>query len=402
MNTLSKDGLKILLGKDGGPCLSVSIYMTTEKTGSGARQNSIRLKNLLRDAEERLVEHGLRRPEAKKLLAPASALPDDDLFWRQQSEGLAIFISKDVFLPYHVPLNFKESVAVADRFHIKPLLPFFTGDGVFYILALSQNKVRLLQCSHYGAREIDLTGIVPTSIAEVNHHETERQQSHHTGRSGNGESTVFTGQNIGDQAKNNILRYFQQVNKGVHHQLLKEENAPLILAGVDYLHPIYRTANTYPHLFDKGITGNPDEWSAKELQKRAWEILEPFFEKSLKEAAAEYRQLAGSGHTSKDILEIVPSAYEGGVELLFVALGVQEWGTFDLKSNSIDLHENLQSCDVDLLDFAAAYTIMHGGTVYAVKSEDVPGGTPAAAVFRHERHSPASVHRAASEASELY
>jgi hypothetical protein len=402
MNTLSKDGLKILLGKDDEPCLSVSIYMATEKTGSGDQQNSIRLKNLLRDAEERLVENGLRRPEAKKLLAPAVKLPDDDIFWRQQSEGLALFISKDVFQYYHVPLNFKESVAVTDRFHIKPLLPFFTGDGIFYILALSQNKVRLLQCSHCGAREIDLTGIVPMNIAEVNHHETERQQSHHTGRSGNREGTVFTGQNIGDQAKNNILRYFQQVNKGVHHQLLKEENAPLIMAGVDYLHPIYRTANTYPHLFDKGITGNPDEWSSKELQKRAWNILEPFFDKSLKEAAAEYRQLAGSGHTSKDIREIVASAFRGGVELLFVALGIEEWGTFDLKSNSIDLHDEALSCDEDLLDFAAAYTIMHRGTVYAVKPEDVPGGPPAAAVFRHEQHRPTSVHRAASQASELY
>jgi hypothetical protein len=402
MNTLSKDGLKILLGKEGEPCLSVSIYMATEKTGSGAQQNTLRLKNLLRDAEEQLVKNGLRRPEAKKLLAPAVRLPDDDIFWRQQSEGLALFISKDVFLPYHVPLNFKESVAVADRFHIKPLLPFFTGDGIFYILALSQNEVRLLQCSRYGAREIDLTGIVPTSIAEVNHHETERQQSHHTGRSGNREGTVFTGQNIGDQSKNNILRYFQQVNKGVHHQLLKEENAPLILAGVDYLHPIYRAANTYPHLSVKGITGNPDEWNSKELQKRGWNIIEPFFEESLKEAAAEYRQLAGSGHTSKDIGEIVPSAFRGGVELLFVALGIEEWGTFNLKSNSIDLHDEARSCDDDLLDFAAAYTIMHRGTVYAVKPEDVPGGPPAAAVFRHEQHRPASVHRAASQANELY
>jgi hypothetical protein len=354
MNTLSKDGLKILLGKDGEPCLSVSIYMATEKTGSGARQNSIMLKNLLRDAEERLVENGLRRPEAKKLLAPAVRLPDDEIFWRQQSEGLAIFISKDAFQPYHVPLNFKESVVVADRFQIKPLLPFFTGDGIFYVLALSQNKVRLLQCSHYGALEIDLTGIAPTSLAEVTHHETQRQQSHHSGRTEGGrEGTVFTGQNVGDEAKNNVLRYFQQVNKGVHHQVLKEENAPLLLAGVDYLHPIYRTANTYPHLFDKGITGNPDEWSSEELHKRGWKIMEPFFEKSRMEAAAEYRQLAGSGHTSNDIREIVPSAHAGGVELLFVA-------------------------------------------------EDVPGGLSAAAVFRHEQHRPASVHRGASQASELY
>lgn len=392
MNILSKGDLKILLGKGGGASVSVSIYMATQKAGSGVQQNHIRLKNLLRDAEERLVDHGLRRPEAKRLLAPATGLPSDDLFWRQQSEGLAIFISQEVFQSYHVPLDFKESVVVADRFHIKPLLPIFSGDGSFYILALSQNKIRLLQCSHYGAREIDLAGIVPLSLAEaVSHPETERQESHHMGAPGLGkEGTVFTGQNIGDKAKNNILRYFQQVNRGVHHQILKEENAPLILAGVDYLHPIYKTANTYPHLFDKGITGNPEDLSSEELHKRAWEIIQPFFEESHLEAVAEYRQLDGSGHTSNNIREIVPNAYAGGIELLFVALGIQEWGTFDLNSNTVDLHEKAQPYDDDLLDFAAAHTIIHRGTVYAVKPEDVPDGLPVAAVFRHERYHPIS------------
>ena len=386
MNILSKGDLKVLLGKRDGACVSVSIYMATQKAGSGVQQNPIRLKNLLRDAEERLVNHGLRRPEAKRLLAPATRLPKDDLFWRQQSEGLAIFISQEVFQPYHVPLDFKESVVVADRFHIKPLLPIFSGDGSFYILALSQNKIRLLQCSHYAAREIDLAGIVPLNLAEtVSHHETQRQESHHMGRPEPGkEGTVFHGQNIGDEAKNNILRYFQQVNRGVHHQILKEENAPLILAGVNYLHPIYKTANTYPHLFDKGINGNPEDLSSEELHKQAWGIIQPFFEESHLEAVAEYKQLAGSGYTSNNIREIVPGAYQGGIKLLFVALGIQEWGTFDLNSNTVDLHEKAQPCDDDLLDFAAAHTIIHRGTVYAVKPEDVPGGLSLAAVFHRE------------------
>lgn len=385
MNILSKGDLKILLGKGGGASVSVSIYMATQKAGSGVQQNRIRLKNLLRDAEERLVDHGLRRPEAKRLLAPATGLPSDDLFWRQQSEGLAIFISKEVFQSYHVPLDFKESVIVADRFHIKPLLPIFSGDGSFYILALSQNKIRLLQCSHYGAREIDLAGIVPPSLDEaVSHNETERQESHHMGAPGVGrEGTVFHGQNIGDKAKNNILRFFQQVNRGVHHQILKEENAPLILAGVDYLHPIYKTANTYPHLFDKGIAGNPEDLSSEELHNRAWGIIQPFFEESHMKAVAEYTRLVGSGHTSNSILEVVPNAYAGEVELLFVALGIEEWGTFDLNSKTVELHEKAQPYDDDLLDFAAAHTIMHRGTVYAVKPEDVPGGLSVVAVLRH-------------------
>ena len=40
------------------------------------------------------------------------------------------------------------------------------ADGIFYVLALSQNEVRLLQATRHSVREIDLTG-VPQSMAEA-------------------------------------------------------------------------------------------------------------------------------------------------------------------------------------------------------------------------------------------
>jgi hypothetical protein len=386
MDMLSKNDLAVLLGKKSESHVSISIYMPTLKAGGDVRQNPIRLKNLLTGAEKLLVDHGLKQPEARKLLVPAAGLPENDSVWQHQSEGLAIFISPDVFQTYHVPINFKESVAVAGRFQIKPLLPMLSGDGSFYILALSQNRIRLLQCSRYTARELDLEGIVPLNLAgTVARHETQRQESHHMGGRGGGkEGMVFSGQNIGDEAKNNITRFFHQVNNGVHHRILPDDTAPLILAGVNYLHPIYKAVNTYPHMFDKGIDGNPEEISNEDLHKQAWQIMQPFFDKMHMEANAEYTRLAGSGHTSNDIKEIVSAAYKGSVKLLFVALDLQNWGTFDLNSNTTSLHSKSEPYDEDLLDFAAAYTIMHRGTVYAVQSENVPGGLSVAAVYKKE------------------
>ena len=37
----------------------------------------------------------------------------------------------------------------------------------------------------------------------------------------------------------------------------------------------------------------------------------------------------------------------------------------------------------DLLDLAAVQTLLHGGTIYAVEPEQVPGGGPLAALFRY-------------------
>jgi hypothetical protein len=49
-----------------------------------------------------------------------------------------------------------------------------------------------------------------------------------------------------------ILRYFHQVDTGLR-AFLRDEHAPLVLAGVEYLLPIYRRANTYPYMLEGGV-----------------------------------------------------------------------------------------------------------------------------------------------------
>ena len=387
MNILTRAELKILVEKQSGRCDSVSIFMPTYKTGPEIKQNPARLKNLLVKAEEQLEAILPRAVEARRFLSPIEKLQSDTLFWQHPGNGLAIFLSQDVLRYYFLPLSFEESVVVSHRFQIKPLLPLFSGDGTFYVLALSQNEVKLLRCTHYGVKGIDLAGIIPGSLAEAIRPEgTGRNLQYHSGAPGKGkESVVFHGQGPEKVDENNITRYFQQINKGLC-QSLTGENAPLVLAGVNYLHPIYKKVNKYPHLFDKGIDGNPEGLSLDELHRRAWDLVQPYFARTKAEALNEYRTLVGTGHTSSNIEEIVPNAYRGGVKLLFVAPGIRKWGTFDPDSITVKLHEKAESCDEDLMDFAAAYTLIHRGMVYIVKPEDIPDGLPIAAVFHHERH----------------
>ena len=233
----------------------VSIYMPTYKMSTETLQNPIRFKNLIREAEEKLIETGLRGQEAKDLLLPAHELDEYD-FWQHQSDGLAIFISNNFFSYYTVPIDFQELVVVTDRFHIKPLISLLTGDGQFYILALSQNLVRLFQGTRYSVNQIELEDL-PTSIAEaLKYDDPEKSLQFHTGTpqgGSGGRAAIFHGQGAGnDDAKDNILRYFRKVNDGLQ-QLLKNQKCPLVLVGVDYLLPIYKQANSYSDLIDEGI-----------------------------------------------------------------------------------------------------------------------------------------------------
>ncbi|MBD3883722.1 hypothetical protein IFO70_18320 [Phormidium tenue FACHB-886] len=164
MSFLSIEELKELVEQPQGLC--VSIYMPTVQLGSETQQNSVRFKNLIRQAEAELEKHEVRSSEAGKFLQPALDLDEED-FWQHQNTGLALFISEGFFRFYRVPIDLIELVVVSDRFHLKPLIPLLSGDDRFYILTLGQRDVRLLEANRYGiTREIEIEGL-PKSMDEA-------------------------------------------------------------------------------------------------------------------------------------------------------------------------------------------------------------------------------------------
>jgi hypothetical protein len=257
-------------------------------------------------------------------------------------------------------------------------------------LALSQQDIRLLECRHNSVREIELKD-VPKSLDEtLQYDETakdgQRRMSTPKGGTNNSfqQAGSFHGQGSPDQDKfhRDIEQFFNAVDGGLH-KYLRNKRAPLVLAGVEYLLPIYRGATSYQHIVDGGITGNPENLKPEELQAQAWEIVEPLFLQAQQEAIDHYKELTVTGRASNNLEEVVPAAYYGRVEELFVAVGVQQWGSFNPETSTIDLHPEAQPGDEDLLNAAAIQTLLNGGTVYAVEPEKVPDETPLAAVFRY-------------------
>ena len=388
MDNLNRVELEQLMRKEQQWC--VSIYIPTHRTGVETQQDPIRLKNLLGEAEKRLSDEGVGMRDIQSMLEPVYKLLQDSNFWQHQSDGLAIFLSPNSFSRFRLPLGFEEFVAVTDRFHIKPLLPLFTGDGQFYILALSQTEVRLLNGTRHSVSEVDI-GQVGGSLAEAlpsDNHQVRLQlhSSGSTGRVSGDGSATFHGQGGGsnESDKNELLRYFRLVSDGLK-EFLQENRGPLVLAGVEYLLPIYKETNAYPNLMDRVITGNPDLLSADELHKSAWDIVSPRFQAAYEAAVAHYLQLAGqTSERAADTLEkIVPAASDGRIETLFIATGAQHWGAFNPDTNEVEHHSQMEAGDESLLDLAAVHTYLKGGVVYVVEPDKVPGGTSTAAVLRY-------------------
>jgi len=387
MDLLHDEEIRNLVNITDDTC--VSIYMPTHKTGYDQQQDPIRFKNLLDEIEKRLIKKGMRSPEALTFLSKSRDLLLDGGFWRHQSDGLVVFIAPEETKRYRLPINFDELVYIDKKFYIKPLLPLLSGDGQFFVLSISLNHIRLFQGTRFTITDVDI-GDTPTSIADALWFEDpESQLQWHTlanNSAGLGKQTaIFHGQGGFDNFKDNILRYFRKVNESLSG-LLRVGKKPLILAGVDYLLPIYQEANTYGYLLGQGIPGNPDQLTAKDLHGKAWEIVKPFFDENKHDAIDRYHALAGkeSNEASNNVQEVLKAAFNGRVDTLFVAMGVQLWGRFNRQSLKVTkLHTRFSEGDEDFLELAVTFTMQNSGEVYGLDPHEVPGGKKLAAIFRY-------------------
>ncbi len=387
MQTLNLEQLN-LLAKHQNPH-SISIYMPTHRVGRDTQQDPIRLKNLLREAEQALEDNDLGKRDIEATLKPAYDLLDDMLLWKRQYDGLALFISDGELHYYRLPFRPDETCIVASTYFLKPLLPLFTGNGHFYILAVSQNELRLFEGTRHSVGQIDLPDDVPGNMDEaLQYDDPEKELQFHTGTTGTHGSLrdgMFHGHGAGDEVeKTRIERYLNIVDKKLE-KFLSDKSAPLVLAGVDYMLSMYHQVSDYRHLMEDGVEGNAEHLHAEELRRRAWPIVEPYFGAELDRIFDQYRELRTAEKATSDIEKIVPAAHYGRVDKLVVAVDSTLWGTFDSETGSVELHADHTAGDgtIPLTDFAAMQTLQNSGAVYALPKDEMPDGAVAVAVMRY-------------------
>jgi release factor family 3 len=384
MDILNPTDLKSLIAQQGKWC--VTLYMPTHRVGREQQQNPVRLKNLLAKAETELLANGLRRPKVQKLMQPAEELLWDKDFWQHQSEGLAMFLSNEFFVKYRLPADFRELLLITKNFHIKPLFSLLNRVGKFYVLFISLNDIRLFQGTADTLSEIALK--FPTSMDQALWTDNpERFLNLHSAsisaNEGKGGTPIFHGHDPADDEKKNILRFFQAINEGLN-DLLEDKNLPMILAGVDHILPIYREACTYNNILEDSLSGNPTKEKLKDIHEQARQIVTPIFEESQRKAVEKFERLRGQQSTlaTGDLSEVVKAAKFGQVETIFVPVDEQKWGHYDRQTNQVTLESEPGPENEDLLDLAAAQTILNSGQVFAVSREQLPGKGDLAAILR--------------------
>jgi len=368
------EALQSLLEDGAGPHLS--LYLPTHRRHPDWKQDPVRFKGLLHRAKE-LLETRYKSRDAEAFLEPLRQI-EFDPHWEHSLDGLALFRSEASMAVYRLPIQVPEIVVVADTYHTKPLLRFLRSNGRYLVLAVSQNKVTLYEGSPYGAGPVDLHG-VPKSLRDalgVPEYDHSVQSSYIRG-------AIFHGEGPGKEIKKEeLLHFFNAIDRGLH-EYLRNEHVPLILAAVDYYHPIYKLANRYSGLLDEGLVGNYDLANADKIHADAWPVVSRVFEVRLNTWKERYGERKGTGLASDRLEEIGEAAVAGRVQCLFVAEEESVWGILDRKTGSIERHERQRdSEDADLLDDVAEEVYKRAGEVYVIPRASMPVAGPIAAIYR--------------------
>lgn len=132
--------------------------------------------------------------------------------------------------------------------------------------------------------------------------------------------------------------------------------------------------------------GIPETLTPEELHKKAWEIVEPIFNEDRTLVETKYKQYSGqNNHLYLNSLEeIIPAAYSGQIESLFINKENHQWGKFVVDNNQVEFFDEEQNDAEDLIEFASLLTLSRGGKVFALHQDEIPDKEKIAAVLKFD------------------
>ncbi len=381
---LNSQTLHKLANADGKFFLSLLAPM--QRAGREVRQNEIRWKNVLKEARQLLLDREISSDEIDSLLQPATEKLVDDLYWQHQLDGLAFYVSEDEYVEIPISASLQQQVVVANRFHLRPLLPHANRLTRCYVLATSSNRVRLLEVNGDSIEDLQ-PEMLPENLRDaLNIDEYVSALQFHSTSIGSGkgkQAVAFHGHGGSDpdvKKQDEILQFFHRLNDSLS-QFFRSEDVPLMFAGVDFLFPIFRKACHYRNLLDEHVSGNLDNATPKMILQLARPVLESLVAAENEIVISKFQQKSHSEWASDDPETIFSAAKMGQVETLILSDEYAEQGVVsDDDTLQITAAESVDSYDVGNLILIEV--LRNGGSAVQISSDQMPSQTGVSAVFR--------------------
>jgi release factor family 11 len=348
---------------------SVSIYLPTSPSSRGEAER-IELKNLAGEAAGQLREAGAPRSDVAAIEDELADLVDDGDFWRWQARSLAVFVTPTTSTTFRLANNLTAQVEVSDRFHVKPLLRAVTFPHTAFVLALAQNSVRLLEIApDLEPAQVELPEL-PADVTSA------------AGRASVRDPAPSRKLQGAEGRKTRMRQYARRIDEALR-PVLNGLDLPLILAAAEPLESIYRSVNSYPHLLPASLPGNPEALSDGELAEAARRVLDELYAADLRELHEAYALRASQRRASSDIADVARAATFGLVDTVLVDIDAVVSGAIDEETGAVTFDDTGDAVNYGVVDEIARRAWVNGGTVLAVRRDDIPGQASVAAILRY-------------------
>lgn len=322
MEQLNREAITELLQSE-PKAPAITIYMPTHRAATPPHmtEDQIRFKNLMNKALGILKIRDDGRELMPVLESRLNELQENREFWEAQTEGLLICIRPGLARMFHLPVDTEEYVAVADHFHLAPVLGVLQDMQEYYVLSVAQHSPALYKGDMYDLRT---AGIGLPENLEAGLNIDELNQKSELQASAHGQNIMPGGYNgrggSKDPTEENRMRFWRMIDQLVTGKT--DTGLPLILAGIESEVVEYRSISKYPKILDCAIYGSFSGANMRALYQPALDIIrKELLDPMRDDVIAEYERAKGQAPqlAAHDMAAIRDAAEKGRIDKLLLA-----------------------------------------------------------------------------------
>ncbi|MGB3342280.1 MAG: hypothetical protein WBA61_00075 [Aequorivita sp.] len=304
----------------------ISIIITTHRTKPDYLKDPLHLKNMIKEVETRLIAD-IGRKDASKLLERVNVLANS-IDHSQNLESLVLFVNEDIAEYTRLPIKVEDRVVIDETFATRDLIRAMHLETHYYILVLSQEKIRLIEAMNGKA------------VKEI-------------GRPFPIENTQFFSKNraanaLASRQTNLIAEFFNQADKDVN-ALRKTNPLPVFICGLEEnKNEYFRIADLKNTLFDVYLNKNKINDSVHAIVEESWSVVKDYMVEKNKRRKEELKKAVGENKFLSDTNEIWKAISEGRIQTLFIQQGLFQPAV--MKGDEIEYVSDDRRNDTGVID----------------------------------------------------
>ena len=375
MSFISSSDLKHLLNPFSGEAC-VSLYQATHCSFPDSMQDQIQFKNLLKVLEAKLIDH-LKGREIRSILKAFSEFESDDEFWRNRTQGFAMFYHNGHIHRFDMPRAMPNLVIVSDSFHLKPIFRILQTADRFNILTLDRYHSEVFEATRDALTPLHLKDM-PQFRKERDSGARTRVGEQHMSGSGH---AVMVIHEVDDQLQD--AQFFQEVDHFVERNLSSQTNLPLVLVALPEHQGTFRKISKNPHLLQQGVSTGPASLTISELRDHAYCVIKIHQHALIQAQLDDVESAKAQEKGSTDLSEISRAAVAGRVATLLIDADRTIPGKIDPATGEIHTTDFDQSKSDDILDDLMEIVFRASGKISILPSDLMPINTGVAAIYRY-------------------